>query len=261
MRVPVCEAKFPDVESLWRNLKRASLLRHDRVVINDAVGELKIAALDRLRLPAKRMSRPSTEIRSGRDALDEPTTLICNWTGRPTTVSELVRTAVTLGSAANSFSRETNHQATMMSACTKARRLSLRGNSDWLFIKCFARVPTSPYRHDARPCVHQVARVVLRLSSIATEARLVSRSSGLPCSAPPPLLVPLSCSESRRLRLLLRPSVFSGRRRGPESGFRLLQLPIRFLRLATVLARPRQPRLEWRILQVMAALLFDRIPA
>ena len=41
------------LDRLRRNLERARFKRHDRVVINVAVGELKIAALEQLRLPGE----------------------------------------------------------------------------------------------------------------------------------------------------------------------------------------------------------------
>src|SRR5438045_3489625 len=46
------------------------------------------------------MSSPSTAISLGGVAPESPVTLICNWTGRSTSVSELVKTAVTVGASA-----------------------------------------------------------------------------------------------------------------------------------------------------------------
>jgi hypothetical protein len=51
--------------------------------------------------PVEWISNPSIEISSGGIASPGPVTLICSSTVSPTTVSELLNTAVTLGESAN----------------------------------------------------------------------------------------------------------------------------------------------------------------
>src|SRR5947207_15147247 len=69
-------------------------------------------------------------------------------------------------------------------------------------------VPTSPYRHAAQPCVHQVALAALHPSSIATATAPASGSSDLLFPARlPPLALPGVVPWAFRLRRLsVRPT-------------------------------------------------------
>ena len=130
-------------------------------------------------------------------AFASPVILICNWTGRSTSVSELVRTAVTVGASARAGiapartkksnkikSSEQRHSLnSQISAPCHAGALRRRINFPL----------TNRYRQDARACVHQAGLSVPRPSSPAKAAPLASGSSRLPFPArlppPPPALV------------------------------------------------------------------------
>src|ERR1700730_3190651 len=137
-------------------------------------------------VPVRSIWRPSTTIFSGASALRLPLTLICNCTVSPTAASELLSTAVTLGESANAHTTTKNPSVPTKSArqTVRPRRLPFMqtfalkidmGNQPSTF-----SVPTSRYRHGARPCVHQVGRAPLHLSSIGRALQPGVRSFDLP---------------------------------------------------------------------------------
>ena len=115
-----------------------------------------------------------------------PVTLICNCTVSPTAASELLSTAVALGESANAHTTTKNPSVPTKSArqAVRPRRVPFMqtsafkidiGNQPSTF-----SVPTSRYRHGAWPCVHQVGRAPLHLSSIGRAPQPGVRSFDLP---------------------------------------------------------------------------------
>src|SRR5438128_7320106 len=111
---------------------------------------------------------------SGASALRAPVTRICNCTVAPTAASELLKTAVTPDEAADVLSVSKN--------TTSATKTAIQNRDPDIDISINHPLcpPTSRYRHGAQPCVHQVARALLRPSSTAKATLLDVRSFDLP---------------------------------------------------------------------------------
>src|SRR5205807_8617168 len=94
------------------------------------------------------MSRPSTAISAGGFALFEPVTLICNCTGCPIAVSELLSTAVTVGAAAsNCLAGKRTHSAAIVT------RIILIGLGPWLRLNMGSRRELVPVFIDMECCL------------------------------------------------------------------------------------------------------------
>src|SRR5207253_3274132 len=115
------------------------------------------------------MSSPSTVMSAGGEEFRTPLTLICNSTGSPTPVSELLRTAVTDGSSplVNGGESMVIPAANTKTATNRLgwKKLNLRD------------ITTNPYRHVVKPCVHQAGHGAPRPSPIAKEVPPAVRSS------------------------------------------------------------------------------------
>src|SRR5438105_14329803 len=100
-----------------------------------------------------------------------PLTLICSWTVSPTTASELLNTAVTLGDSANATSFPVN-------AINAPSKTALRIRDPYIDISMNHQPcpPTSRHRHGVRPRRHQVAPALPRPSSIPTVSLLDVRA-------------------------------------------------------------------------------------
>src|SRR6266508_4383549 len=127
-------------------------------------------------VPVRRISRPSTMIASGASAPRAPVTRISKCTVSPSAASELFKTAVTLGGSAcaNCAPAITPRTANNLRQC-------MRISISYQFSTINLSGPlTSPYRHGALLCVHQVELAPPRLSSIPEAPRPGVRSSGPP---------------------------------------------------------------------------------
>src|SRR6266508_3675075 len=127
-------------------------------------------------VPVRRISRPSTMIASGASAPRAPVTRISKCTVSPSAASELFKTAVTLGESAcaNCAPAITPRTANNLRQCM---RISI---SYQLSTINLSGPLTSPYRHGALLCVHQVEPAPPRLSWIPEAPRPGVRSSGPP---------------------------------------------------------------------------------
>src|SRR5438477_12975318 len=125
-------------------------------------------------VPVRRISRPSTMIFSGASAPRAPATRISKCTVSPTAASELFKTAVTLGESAYASCAlaKTPRTANNLRQCVRISFYQLSTINSRGF--------TSPYRHGALLCVHQVEPAPPRLSSIPEELPPGVRSSGPP---------------------------------------------------------------------------------
>src|SRR5213079_2429861 len=125
-------------------------------------------------VPVRRISRPSTMIFSGASAPRAPATRISKCTVSLTAASELFKTAVTLGESAYASCAlaKTPRTANNLRQCVRISFYQLSTINSRGF--------TSPYRHGALLCVHQVEPAPPRLSSIPEAPRPGVRSSGPP---------------------------------------------------------------------------------
>src|SRR5436305_529229 len=125
-------------------------------------------------VPVRRISIPSTSIFSGASAPRAPATRISKCTVSPTAASELFKTAVTLGESAYASCAlaKTPRTANNLRQCVRISFYQLSTINSRGF--------TSPYRHGALLCVHQVEPAPPRLSSIPEALRPGVRSSDPP---------------------------------------------------------------------------------
>src|SRR6266508_1361529 len=172
-------------------------------------------------VPVRRISRPSTMIASGASAPRAPVTRISKCTVSPSAASELFKTAVTLGESAcaNCAPAITPRTANNLRQCM---RISI---SYQLSTINLSGPLTSPYRHGALLCVHQVEPAPPRLSWIPEAPRPGVRSSG------PPSRVRL-----RQPARAYRAAFVICRRRLPSlrRGSAILRLGVRLVRVKAV---------------------------